>query len=329
MRRRSRASLAGIRIICGSSSYQEGRQEFDKNAQSEFVDVPLSLAQPIRLALPVQFRQVIMPTTYDDFGQGPAIFLLHGFPFNRTMWREQTDFLSSRGFRVIAPDLRGLGANVTEAASDQGLKSVSPATMDDMARDVAALMTELKIGKAIICGLSMGCYVAFEFLHLFRARVLALVLCGPRAQGPDEAEKASRETQAQRVLAEGMGFAVESISKTLLAQQTVNHNPDAVARVTEMVLKTEPRGAAAAQRGMARRRDYSSDLANIAVPTLIVAGSEDGVRTPEDSEFIHRGIQGSTLTVIDDAGHLMNLEQAEVFNHALLNFLQSVSEARP
>jgi pimeloyl-ACP methyl ester carboxylesterase len=154
--------------------------------------------------------------------------------------------------------------------------------------------------------------------------VLALVLCGPRAQGPDEAEKASRETQAQRVLAEGMGFAVESISKTLLAQQTVNHNPDAVARLTEMVLKTDPRGAAAAQRGMAQRRDYSSDLANINLPTLIVAGREDGVRTPEDAEFIHRGIERSELIVIDDAGHLMNMEQAEVFNRNLIGFLNGL-----
>jgi pimeloyl-ACP methyl ester carboxylesterase len=264
-----------------------------------------------------------MANTYDDFGQGPAIFLLHGFPFNRTMWREQTDFLSSRGFRVIAPDLRGLGANVSENASDHELKSVSPAAMDAMARDVAAIMDELKIDKAIICGLSMGCYVAFELIQLFPSRVTALVLCGPRAQGPDEAEKKSREAQAQRVLAEGMDFAVESIYTTLLAKRTVDEEPDVVAHVREMVLQTEPRGAAAAQRGMGMRRDYSGDLANIAVPALIVAGREDGVRTPEDAKIIHRGIEGSKLIVIDDAGHLMNMEQPEVFNDAMLDFLRT------
>ena len=265
---------------------------------------------------------------HDDVGRGQPILLLHGFPFNRSMWRKQIEFFSAQGYRVVAPDLRGLGENVaqtlvceTSNSSDHRLKSVPLATMDEMARHVATLMDELKIERAVICGLSMGCYVAFELIHLFPSRVRALVLCGPRAQGPDEAEKASREAQAQRVLAEGMDFAVESISTKLLAQHTLNEKPEVVSRVMAMVLNTDPRGAAAAQRGMAVRRDYSDDLANINVPTLIISGREDGVRTPEDAEFIQHGITGSQLVVIEDAGHLMNMEQADAFNHAMLDFL--------
>lgn len=269
----------------------------------------------------------ISSTAFDDLGDGGAIVLLHGFPLNRSMWLEQIDFLSARGYRVIAPDLRGLGANVAQtsvgesSSEDHRLKSVPLVTMEAMARDVAALMDELKIESAVICGLSMGCYVAFEFIQLFPSRVNALVLCGPRAQGPDEAERASREAQAQRVLHEGMNFAVESISKNLLAAATIKDKPNVVARVTEMVLQTDPRGAAAAQRGMAMRRDYSDDLGKISVPTLVVAGSEDGVRKPQDAEFIQCGIVGSRSVMIEDAGHLMNMEQPEEFNDTLLEFL--------
>ena len=268
-----------------------------------------------------------MTMPYDDSGAGPAIILLHGFPFNRSMWRQQTEFLSAHGYRVIAPDLLGLGENVSQR-SITGSANDPLATMAEMARAVAALMDKLKIESAVICGLSMGCYVAFEFIQLFSSRVSALVLCGPRAQGPDEAEKASREAQAQKVLHEGMTFAVESISTSLLAEATVKEKPTVVAHVTEMVLHTDPRGAAGAQRGMAARRDYSNDLPNIKVPALIIAGSEDGVRTPADAELIHRGIQGSELMVIKGAGHLMNMEQPEVFNEGLLRFLKSVSAAR-
>lgn len=271
-----------------------------------------------------------MTITYTDIGQGAAIILLHGFPFNRIMWREQIEFLSARNFRVVAPDLRGLGENVAQTSvcetstADHRLKSVPPATMADMARDVAALMDRLKIARATICGLSMGCYVAFEFIHLFPERASALVLCGPRAQGPDDAERKSREEQAQRVLTEGMQFAVASISTMLLAQKTVNEKPEIVARVSDMVLRTDPRGAAAAQRGMAARRDYSDELTSITVPTLIIAGREDGVRKAEDAELIQQRIRGSQLVTIDDAGHLMNMEQPERFNEGMLKFLQEV-----
>jgi len=260
-----------------------------------------------------------------------AIVLLHGFPFDRSMWREQIEFLSSSGWRCVAPDLRGLGENVAQASAgesaaehDPRLKSGPPATMHDMARDVAGLMDELRIKRAIICGLSMGCYVAFEFVHLFPERVRALVLCGPKAEGPDETEKQSREAQAGRVLTEGMQFAVASISQNLLAAATVKAKPDVVARVTEMVLQTDPKGAAAAQRGMAARRDYSSTLTRIKVPTLIIAGREDGVRKPADADFIQQRIKGSELIVIDDAGHLMNMEQPEAFNRALIGFLKGL-----
>ena len=88
-----------------------------------------------------------------------------------------------------------------------------------------------------------------------------------------------------------------------------------------MVATTDPRGAAAAQRGMAARRDYRKDLPNISTPTLIIAGHEDGVRKPIDAESIHQGIPNSRLEVIDKAGHLMNMEQPERFNQVLLEFL--------
>jgi len=72
---------------------------------------------------------------------------------------------------------------------------------------------------------------------------------------------------------------------------------------------------------MAARRDYSNDLTDIEAPTLIFAGREDAIRKAEDGEFIHRGIKNSHLEIIDDGGHLMNMEQPEIFNKALLGYI--------
>src|SRR5919202_4305759 len=88
---------------------------------------------------------------YDDTGRGQAVVMLHGYPFNRSMWREQVEVLR-RDYRVITPDLRGHG----ETSVSEG-----PATMDQMAEDVAALLDKLKIKRDTLCGLSMGDYVAF------------------------------------------------------------------------------------------------------------------------------------------------------------------------
>jgi pimeloyl-ACP methyl ester carboxylesterase len=263
-----------------------------------------------------------MPQSYDDGGDGPAVILLHGYPFNRSMWREQIDFLSARGFRAIAPDLVAQTSVCDSSARNHRLKSMPLTTMKEMAQDTAALMDELRIDSAVVCGLSMGSYVALEFVRLFPKRVRALVLAGARAQGPDENEKQSREQQARRILAEGMAFVADAMLPKLLAPRTLAEKPNVVSRVREMIFHTDPQGAAAAQRGMAARRDYSSDLSDIEAPTLIIAGREDRIRNPDDAVFIQRSITNSHLESIDNAGHLMNMEQVDVFNNAVLRFLE-------
>jgi pimeloyl-ACP methyl ester carboxylesterase len=250
---------------------------------------------------------------FEEAGSGLAIVLLHGYPFDRSMWREQIDFLSANGYRAIAPDLRGLGESES---------SGEIATMDEMARDVSALLDELRIAYAVVGGLSMGGYVAFEFVHQFPARVRALVLAGTRAPADNQQEQENREQQAQRMLAGGMLGIADPMLAKLLARQTVAEKPEVVARVRQMILRTDPKGAAAAQRGMAARRDYSDNLARIMVSTLIVAGRDDTIRTPDDAEFMHRGISNSRLEIVEHAAHLTNMEQPGLFNRVLLDFIE-------
>jgi 3-oxoadipate enol-lactonase len=249
---------------------------------------------------------------YDDAGSGPAVVLFHGYPFDRSMWREQMDFLSARGHRVVAPDLRGMGES-------KATGEIS--TMDDMARDVAVLLDELKIDQAVICGLSMGGYVAFDFVHLFPTRVRGLVLAGTRAPADNAQEREVREQQARRMLTEGMDFVADATLPKLLAPRTLAEKPEIVARVREMILRAEPQGAAAAQRGMALRRNYSEALPGIDVPTLVIVGREDPIRPVTDARFMHRGIRDSRLEVIEDAAHMTNMEQPEIFNRVLHEFL--------
>lgn len=274
---------------------------------------------------------------YDEAGSGPAIVLLHGYPFDRSMWREQIDFFSASGFRAIAPDLRGLGEMSDKlqfvAQADRGeterqaeaYRTIT--TMEDMARDIDALMDRLKIDQAAICGLSMGGYVALEFVHLFPTRARALVLAGTRAPADNEQERQAREQQVKQMLAEGMSGIAEASLPKLLAPRTLGEEPEVVARVREMILRADPQGAAAAQRGMAARRDYSDDLSGINLPTLVIVGRDDPIRAVADAEFMHDRIRNSRLEIIEDAAHMTNMEQPEVFNRALVGFLEALANA--
>ena len=273
----------------------------------------------------------LVELAYTDAGSGPAVVLLHGYPFDRSMWREQIDFLSTHGFQVVAPDLRGFGAmsgKLQFVADAKGNESVRQAeafrtisTMADMARDVARLMDELEIDQASICGLSMGGYVAFEFVHLFPSKVRALILAGTRAPADNEPEKLARAKQVEQMLANGMNDIAEATLPKLLALRTLAAKPEVVARVREMILRADPKGAAAAQRGMAARRDYADDLPSIKAPALIIVGRQDPIRPVADAEFMHRGFSGSRLEIIEDAAHMTNMEQPEIFNRALLGIL--------
>ena len=248
---------------------------------------------------------------YEDEGRGRPVVLLHGFPFNRSLWREQAESLGA-SCRVVAPDLRGHGETSVVAG---------PATMEEMAEDLAALLDELGVGRAVVGGLSMGGYVALAFLRAYPERVGALVLADTRAQADTDDARRAREETARRALSDGMGPIAGMMLPKLLAPATREGRPDLVARVRGMILGTKPEGAAAALRGMAQRRDQTDLLETIRVPTLIIVGSEDVLTPPADSEAMHAKIEGSRLVKIEGAGHVSNLERPGEFGRALAQFL--------
>jgi 3-oxoadipate enol-lactonase len=251
---------------------------------------------------------------YEDVGSGPSVVLLHGFPFNRSMWREQVEELR-QNHRIIVPDLRGHG----ETAVTPG-----PATMESMALDVASLLETLNISRATIAGLSMGGYVALAFYRLFPLRVRSLVLADTRPQEDTEEAKQNREQQAEKALSEGMEGIADAMLPKLLAPETVTERPDIVRRVREMIVGTEPEGAASVLRGMAVRKDNTSFLSRIIAPTLILCGSKDALTPVADSELMHREIGGSRLRILEGAGHISNLERSEDFNRELTKFINEV-----
>ncbi len=248
---------------------------------------------------------------YVDQGQGSAILLIHAFPLSSAMWQPQIVALAPH-FRVIAPDLRGFGLSDVPPG---------PYSMDLFAADLAGLLDNLGIEQVILGGLSMGGYIAFAFVRHYPARVRALFLADTRANADTPDARVGRETNAQLAESQGAGAIADKMLPALLAPHAT---PALLAHVRGIIERNQPQGIAAALRGMALRLDSTNLLAQINVPTLFLAGSEDILTTPAVLREMHAAVVGSQMVELPGAGHLSNLEQPDAFNAALLTFLQAL-----
>jgi len=174
-------------------------------------------------------------------------------------------------------------------------------------------LDEAGVDTAIVCGLSMGGYVAFELWRAARPRVAALVLANTRAE-PDPPEgAAARRALAERLRTEGHGFMVEA-PPPLLAE---NAPEELVQRVKATIADQTPDAIAAAALGMAERPDSVPDLPGIDVPTLVITGTADRLIPPDVTAGIAGLVPDAELIRIEGAGHLSNLEARESFDAAL------------
>jgi pimeloyl-ACP methyl ester carboxylesterase len=256
---------------------------------------------------------------YREAGGGnDAVVLIHAFPLSSSMWEPQLKALAGR-FRVIAPDTRGLG---------RSRPAPEATTMELVAQDVTALLRSLGIRRAAVCGCSMGGYVAFALLRQYPGLVSALALCDTRAGADTSEGRAGRETFARNALdeAKGLAWVSEDFVPKLLRPAP---DPRVAERVREIVLEGTPEGVAAAQRGMALRKDSMPLLSRIEVPTLVAVGEEDQLTPQAEARTLQAGIRGARLAVIPGAGHLPNLEAPEAFNRILSGFLAGASAAPP
>ena len=252
-------------------------------------------------------------TAYTDQGQGagPPVVLIHGFPYNKSMWDDQIAALSG-SHRVITYDLRGHGDS---GASD------GPYTMENLADDLHVLIESLGLGQVALGGFSMGGYVALAFARAYPEHLAKLMLLDTRHLPDSDQAKEGRENLAKQVEADGVGGVAEGLPARMLTEATVNGRPDVVAKASDMIRAASTAGVAGSARGMALRRDQSDMLGGIAVPTLIVVGDQDAITPSADAETMNAAISNSTLVIIEGASHLSNLDKPDNFNRALIDFL--------
>jgi len=250
---------------------------------------------------------------YTDVGDKSAtpIVLIHGFPFNSDMWRPQIDILKST-FRVITYDVRGHGRS--EVGDGQY-------TLEMFVDDLIALLDYLLLEKVVLCGLSMGGYIALRTVERNPERCRALILCDTTSNADSDEAKLRRAASIKATKKNGVKLYAEEFPKALLSTQTFLKRSDLVDTVRSMIQTNSAIGICGALLAMAARTETTLSLPEISVPTLILVGQEDKTTPPELSEKMHQLVPNSEVRIVSNAAHLSNLENPEEFNTHLLDFL--------
>jgi pimeloyl-ACP methyl ester carboxylesterase len=250
-----------------------------------------------------------------DRGRGPAILFVHGFPLDHSMWAGQGSAFD-REYRVLTPDLRGFGFS----GPAEGTVS-----MAEFADDLAALLDRLQLSEPIVlCGLSMGGYIALQFWKRHRNRLRALVLCDTRAAADSPEAAENRHKMAEQVMTDGSHVAADAMLPKLFPPQVLAEKPNFFEATKQVILGTSPTAIAAAQRGMAVRPEMRAELGEIDVPTLVVCGELDAISPPTEMREIAAAIPGSRMEIIAGAGHLSPLEKPDAFNAVLSHWLSGL-----
>ena len=254
---------------------------------------------------------------YQDSCAGLTLLLLHGFPLNSNLWEPQMDDLRDVA-RVLAPDLRGHGL------SDAGDE---PYSMQLMAEDCLGLLEAVGVQEPVVlCGHSMGGYVAFEFYRQYPEWVGALILVSTRAGADSPEGRAGRDRMAERAKEEGVAIVADDMLGKILAPQNFEADEELANYVREMMESTSLNGMVGALAAMKERPDSRPLLAEIDVPVLIVCGEDDQLIPVSDAEEMRDALPNAELAIIPGAGHLPNLEQPLEFNELVWDFLESLRE---
>lgn len=242
--------------------------------------------------------------------QGIPIIFIHAFPLSQAMWDDQVIYLQKIA-RTITFDIRGLGKN----------EDTTPYTLEFVVDDLISLLDQLKIEKAVVCGLSMGGYVVLRAIQRNPERFLGMVLADTKS-GPDtDKSKLSRYEAIKTIQEKGLSTYIDNFLKSSMAD-------DVASRVFERTKKlaqlSNPRGVTCALLALISRTDTTPGLKDIQIPTLILQGELDTTIPMAEAKSLHEQIKGSSFFIIPRAAHLSNLENPEEFNAKLISFLNGL-----
>ena len=251
--------------------------------------------------------------TFGDQNNQPIIFI-HGFPYDHSMWENQINVLKEKYF-CVAYDVRGLG----ESYVGDGQY-----TMEAYVNDLFSIINELKLRRPILCGLSMGGYIAMRTVERSIEVFKGLILCDTKAEADDDAARLKRAAGINQINTEGLIKFVDAFVTNCFAEETPKEQEKMFLTTLFKAHKHDPIGVKGAIIAIMSRTDTTSFLHKINIPTLVLCGSFDKLTPPTVMRAMSEKIPGSEFAIIPQAGHMTPLENPECVNDLIEGFLKRI-----
>lgn len=249
---------------------------------------------------------------YYDSGAGTPVVFLHSFGHNKNMWFPQLTYFLERGYRVVAPDMPGHGDSTFDPRHH---------TVDSIAQSFIELLAALGLNRVVLAGISMGGYVALRVWARNPDLVAALVLSNTKAERDSDEIVARRRAQIATIKEQGLAQFIDTGAPRRLSPKTLERRPWVLDSIKMMNFTVSAEANAATLEAMAVKPDDTATLGTIDVPALITSGSDDIFIPRTSAGVLKDGIRNSQLHVIEETGHVSNLENPTQYNQVMDNFL--------
>jgi 3-oxoadipate enol-lactonase len=249
-------------------------------------------------------------SVYDiDNGKPPLVFV-HAFPLNAGMWTRQIEFFNME-FRVITYDTRGIGKSVP--ADNQQ-------TMEFYADDLIAIIENLELAKINAVGLSMGGYIIQHVLLKRPELFNTIILADTKGERDTDEALASRADTIKTIKNGNRKKFTDGFTKRLLNEKSYATNLKS--EIDEIISENTDEGICGAVLALATRGNYLHGLKKSDVNALILVGSDDILTPLSNAEALKSSLRNSEMHVIENSGHLTNMENPDEFNKLIMKFLK-------
>ncbi len=243
------------------------------------------------------------------------IVLIHGFPYDHTMWDKQIDELKSQ-YYCVSYDIRGLG----ESPIGDGQY-----TMESFVDDLEAIINELKLDKPVLCGLSMGGYISLRAIERNESNYSGIILCDTRSSSDTDEGKIKRAENIMKINTSGVKQFVSEFVPMCFSVKSITDSNEEYSRVLNKSLNSNAIGVKGCLLAMAGRTDTTRYLNEIRIPTLLLCGEDDRLTPPDIMELMAEQIPNAHLEIVPGAGHMAPIENASFVNSRIKKFLVKIS----